>query len=67
LFDFETHSIVGPVSQAVLGIGVAAAGAPRSWEWPQGHCCVVRSRRAGDWFRDVVWLIFGVRWLPVAA
>jgi hypothetical protein len=32
-----------------------------------GHCCVVRSRRAGDWFCDVVWLVFGVRWLPVPA
>jgi pimeloyl-ACP methyl ester carboxylesterase len=33
----------------------------------RGLCCVDRSRRAGDWFGDVVWLVFGVRWLPVLA
>ena len=31
------------------------------------HCCVGRSRRAGDWFRDVVWLVFGICWFPVPA
>jgi hypothetical protein len=33
----------------------------------QRHCCIGRSWLAGDWFRGVVWLVFGVRWLPVPA
>jgi hypothetical protein len=31
------------------------------------HCCVGRSRLAGDWSGDCAWHYLGLRWLPVPA
>ena len=46
-------------------------GSPRSWlniqrrRCSHRHCCVGRSRTAGDWSGDCTWHELGLRWFPV--